>query len=153
MPIPMPVEPTGMPVGTYDTYEAAQRAVDYLSDHEFPVEHITIVGKELRLVERVVGRLTTQKAATMGAGGGALWGVFIGAMVMLFASNNGGAAVLLPVFSAAFGALLGAVTGGVGHAMTGGHRDFADSQYELAEDRVHATSASFRLSGDGGANA
>ena len=31
-----------------------------------------------------------------------------------------------------------------------GHRDFADSQYELAEDRVHATSASFRLSGDGG---
>ena len=72
MPIPMPEEPSGIPVGTYDTYQAAQRAVDYLADHEFPVEHITIVGKELRLVERVVGRLTTRKAATMGATGGAL---------------------------------------------------------------------------------
>jgi len=147
MPVPMPEEPTGLPVGTYDTYEAAQRAVDYLADHEFPVEHITIVGKELRLVERVVGRLTTQKAATMGAGGGALWGLFIGAMVMLFASNNGGAAVLLPVFSAAFGALLGAVTGGVGHAMTGGHRDFSSrtsvvpTSYEILCQHQHAADA------------
>ena len=147
MPIPMPVEPTGMPVGTYDSYEAAQGAVDYLADHEFPVEHITIVGKELRLVERVVGRLTTQKAATMGAGGGALWGVFIGAMVMLFASNSGGAAVLLPLFSAAFGALLGAVMGGVGHAMTGGHRDFSSrtsvvpTSYEILCQHQHAADA------------
>jgi hypothetical protein len=148
MPMPMPQEPTGMPVGTYDSYEGAQRAVDYLADHEFPVEHITIVGKELRLVERVVGRLTTRKAAGMGASGGALWGLFIGAMIMLFASTqNDGAAVLLPVFSAAFGAALGAVTGGVGHAMTGGQRDFSSrtsvvpTSYEILCQHQHAEDA------------
>ncbi len=125
MPMVPPQEPTGIPVGSYDTYEAAQRAVDYLSDHDFPVEHITIVGKELRLVERVVGRLTTAKAASMGASGGAMWGLFIGAMIMLFATTESGALVIIPVASALFGAALGAVTGGIGHAMTGGRRDFA----------------------------
>jgi hypothetical protein len=147
MPMPMPQEPTGLPVGTYDSYEAAQRAVDYLSDHEFPVEHITIVGKELRLVERVVGRLTTGKAASMGASGGALWGLFVGAMIMLFAATEGGTAVLLPVFSAAFGAILGAVMGGVGHAMTGGRRDFSSrtsvvpTSYEILCQHQHAEDA------------
>jgi hypothetical protein len=147
MPMALPQEPTGLPVGTYDSYEAAQRAVDYLSDHEFPVEHITIVGKELRLVERVVGRLTTRRAASMGASGGALWGVFVGVMIMLFASTEGGAAVLLPVFSAMFGALLGAVTAGVGHAMTGGRRDFSSrtsvvpTSYEILCQHQHAEDA------------
>lgn len=146
MPMAMPQEPTGMPVGTYDSYESAQKAVDYLADNEFPVEHITIVGKELRLVERVVGRLTTGKAATMGASGGALWGLFVGAMIMLFASTDG-AVLLLPVLSAAFGALLGAVMGGVGHAMTGGRRDFASrtsvvpTSYDILCQHQHAEDA------------
>ena len=39
--------PTGLPVGTFDTYEQAQRAVDFLSDSHFPVENVTIVGNEL----------------------------------------------------------------------------------------------------------
>lgn len=147
MPMALPREPTGLPVGSYDSYEAAQRAVDYLSDNQFPVEHITIVGKELRLVERVVGRLTTGKAAGMGAGGGALWGLFIGAMIMLFASSEGGGAALLPVFSAAFGAGLGAAMGGVGHAMSGGRRDFSSrtsvvpTSYEVLCQHQHAEEA------------
>jgi hypothetical protein len=146
MPMQLPQEPTGLPVGTYTSYEAAQRAVDYLSDHQFPVEHITIVGKELRLVERVVGRLTTSKAAAMGAGGGALWGLFIGAMIMLFASG-GGAVLALPVLSAAFGAALGAAMGGLGHAMSGGRRDFSSrtsvvpTSYEVLCQHQHAQAA------------
>jgi hypothetical protein len=146
MPMALPQEPTGMPVGTYDSYEAAQRAVDFLSDNEFPVEHITIVGKDLRLVERVVGRLTTGRAAGMGAGGGALWGLFIGAMITLFASDQGGA-LLLPLLSAAFGAALGAVMGGAGHAMTGGRRDFSSrtsvvpTSYEILCQHQHAEQA------------
>ena len=43
---------------TYDTYAEAQRAVDYLSDNKFPVEHTAIIGTDLRLVENVTGRLT-----------------------------------------------------------------------------------------------
>ena len=147
MPMQLPQEPTGMPVGTYNTYESAQRAVDYLADHQFPVQHITIVGKDLRLVERVVGRLTTSKAAAMGAGGGALWGLFIGAMIMLFASTEGGAVLVLPFFSAAFGAGLGAVMGGLGHAMSGGRRDFSSrtsvvpTSYEILCQHQHAEDA------------
>jgi hypothetical protein len=147
MPMALPQEPTGLPVGAYDSYEKAQRAVDYLADHEFPVQHITIVGKDLRLVERVVGRLTTGRAASMGATGGALWGLFIGVMIMLFAAAEGQGSVLVPVLSAAFGALLGAATGGVGHAMTGGRRDFSSrtsvvpTSYEVLCQHQHAEDA------------
>ena len=45
-------------VGSYERYDDAQRAVDTLSDRRFPVERVTIVGSDLRLVERVTGRLT-----------------------------------------------------------------------------------------------
>ncbi len=39
----------------FDDYEAAQRAVDRLSDNGFPVEKLDIVGSDLRLIERVTG--------------------------------------------------------------------------------------------------
>ena len=42
----------------YDTYDEAQKAVDYLSDHEFPVQNVLIVGTDLKQLERVTGRLT-----------------------------------------------------------------------------------------------
>jgi len=47
-----------LPIGSYDTYQEAQRAVDHLADQEFPVQGITIVGIEPMVVERVDGRLT-----------------------------------------------------------------------------------------------
>lgn len=42
-------------VASYDDYAAAQAAVDRLSDEGFPVEHLDIIGSDLRLVERVTG--------------------------------------------------------------------------------------------------
>ena len=54
----LPTPPTGWPVGSYATYEEAQRAVDHLADSDFPVRDVTIVGVDLMLVERVIGRLT-----------------------------------------------------------------------------------------------
>src|SRR5262245_33571696 len=50
-------------VATYETYAEAQRAVDYLSDNGFPVQHTAIIGTDLRLVETVTGRLTIARAA------------------------------------------------------------------------------------------
>ncbi len=38
-------------VATYATYAEAQRAVDYLSDQQFPVERVAIVAEGLRFVE------------------------------------------------------------------------------------------------------
>ena len=36
-----------MSLGRYEKYEDAQNVVDYLSDKEFPVELVTIVGTRL----------------------------------------------------------------------------------------------------------
>ena len=49
----------GVQVGSYDSYEQAQAAVDHLSDQKFAVENVTIIGSDLRQVEKVTGRLTT----------------------------------------------------------------------------------------------
>src|SRR6185503_3177695 len=65
-------------LGVYEKYEQAQQAVDYLSDHEFPVQNCLIVGTDLKQVERVTGRLTTNKVAIGGALSGLWLGLFIG---------------------------------------------------------------------------
>ena len=43
-------------VATFGDYLTAQRAVDYLSDNKFPVHVVSIIGEDVRLVERVLGR-------------------------------------------------------------------------------------------------
>lgn len=54
-------------VGLYATYAEAQRAVDYLADENFLVRDVTIVGVDLMLVERVIGRLTWGRVLMSGA--------------------------------------------------------------------------------------
>lgn len=109
-------------VTTYPDYASAQRAVDYLSDQKFPVEKTAIVGTDLRLVENVLGRLTTARAALAGAASGAWFGLFIGLLFGIF-SNSGWLGVLLVCIL--IGAVWGAIFGAIAHAMTGGRRDFA----------------------------
>lgn len=130
MPMPLPQLPTGIPVGTYQSYAKAQEAVDYLSDQEFAVENVTIVGSDLRLVERVTGRLTRGKVIQAGAVTGALWGLFIGTFVMLFGSEN--ANLLVPLIAVVAGAGIGALSGVLGYAATGGKRDFTSSTQVVA---------------------
>ena len=57
-----------MSLGRYDTYDEAQKAVDYLSDHEFPVQNVLIVGTDLKQLERVTGRLTRAGSSLGGPG-------------------------------------------------------------------------------------
>lgn len=116
--------PRGQVVASYDTYADAQRAVDFLSDEQFPVEKVSIVGTDLRMVENVVGRLTRGRAAVAGVASGAYFGLFVGLLLGLFAPEGGAflGSVLLGV---TVGAVFGAVFGFIGHAMTGGRRDFA----------------------------
>ena len=59
--------PVGWPVGSFETYEQAQRAVDGLSDREFQVEDLSIVGVDLMQVENVTGRLTWPRVLGAGA--------------------------------------------------------------------------------------
>jgi len=62
-----PISAAWNTVGRFEDYQAAQRAVDRLSDDGFPVDKLDIVGSDVRLIERVTGRLTTTRAAGAGA--------------------------------------------------------------------------------------
>jgi hypothetical protein len=117
---PVDAKPT-VSVGTYPDYASAQRAVDYLSDNGFPVEKTSIVGTELRLVETVLGRLTTARAALAGLVSGAWFGLFIGLLFGLFSTSSWLAVLLAGVL---IGAAWGAAFGAIAHAATGGRRDF-----------------------------
>jgi len=131
-------------VATYSTYTDAQRAIDYLSDQSFPVERTAIVGSDLRLVENVLGRLTTGRAALAGAAGGAWFGLFIGLLFGLFSTYNWFAVVATGLV---VGAIWGAIFGAIAHAATRGRRDFTSRstlqarEYAVTVDAEHAEPA------------
>jgi hypothetical protein len=125
-------------------YASAQRAVDYLSDNQFPVEHTAIVGTDLRLVEKVLGRVTVVRAAVLGAGSGAWFGLLIGLVLGIFASSGWWLIMLTGLF---LGAVWGAVFGAIAQATTRGQRDFASrsmlvaGQYAINVDNEYADQA------------
>ncbi|HET6685033.1 MAG TPA: general stress protein [Jiangellaceae bacterium] len=126
---PVPGLPTGLSVGTYDTYADAQRAVDHLADEKFPVENLAIVGTDLRQVERVTGRMTWAKAALGGLASGAWIGLFVGLLIGLFTDEGWGQIIL---FSVLWGALFMLILALVGYAATGGRRDFTSQNVTIA---------------------
>jgi hypothetical protein len=121
----------GVQVGSYDSYERAQAAVDYLSDEKFPVENVTIIGSDLRQIEQVTGRLTVGRAIAAGAAGGAWWGLFVGLLLGIFATDGANwiGSVLTGLL---IGLLFGALFGWTGYAATRGRRDFTSTSKILA---------------------
>ena len=109
-------------LGVYDQYEQAQKSVDFLSDHEFPVENCMIVGTELKQVERVTGRLTYNRVAVGGLLSGVWLGLFVGLVLSLFDNQNAFVTILS---TALFGAVFGLVWALIGFAATRGQRDFS----------------------------
>jgi len=130
-----------MSLGVYEKYDEAQRAVDYLSDHEFPVQNCMIVGTDLKQVERVTGRLTTGRVAMGGALSGVWLGLFVGLIFAIFGTGNIFAMVLS---TALFGALFGLVWAVIGYVATRGRRDFTSvsrvvaTRYEVLVEHKHA---------------
>lgn len=131
-------------LATYPDYALAQKAVDYLSDNEFPVQWTSIVGTDLRLVERVTGRLTTARAALAGVASGAWFGLFLGLLFGFFTTKGWFVVIVVAVL---IGALWGAIFGAAAHAMTGGARDFSSrstlqaAQYAVVVDAEYANQA------------
>lgn len=109
-------------LGTFHKYEDAQKAVDTLSDKEFPVQNCLIVGTDLKQLERVTARLTWGRVALGGILSGLWLGLFVGLIFALF--NQQTSAVALLVATAAYGAVFGLIWSLVGYAMTRGARDF-----------------------------
>lgn len=129
-------------IGEYQYYEDAERAVDHLSDHKFPVENLSIVGRDLQMVENVVGRLTWFRAGLAGMGTGAWFGLLFGLLLSIFAETAEGTVALL-FAGLLWGAGFGLVIGLIAYALTRGRRDFVSrsgivpTRYEiLAEAEV-----------------
>ena len=146
-------------VSTHDSYADAERAVDWLADHDFPVEHVSIVGTGLRYVEQVAGRVTTGRAALAGAAQGAMLGLLFGLLFSLFFTVDGGSFFGVILYGFIVGTVSGAALGAVMHAARGGRRDFNSvagtqaERYELQVDDVRADEARGLLEGMSGRTA
>jgi H+/Cl- antiporter ClcA len=81
--------PRGDVLGTYDTYAEAQSVVDRLAKADFAVANVSIVGNDLKTVERVTRKLSWSRAALEGALSGAWFGLFVGLLFTLFPSQAG----------------------------------------------------------------
>lgn len=127
----MPEIPKGDIVSTYDRYEDARHAVDVLARAGFPVQQISIVGNDVRSVERVTGRLTYGRVALMGAISGAYLGLFLGLLLFIFQPDNG---AILGVFAAALviGAGFGMLFGVISYALNRNRRDFSSVMQMIA---------------------
>jgi hypothetical protein len=140
----------GVQVGSYDSYPQAQAAVDYLSDQKFPVENVTIIGSDLRMIETVTGRMTQGRAIAAGAAGGAWWGLFVGLLLGIFATDGSGwvGSILTGLL---VGLAFGALFGGMGYAATRGKRDFTSTsqivagRYDVMCQPAHAEAARAHL--------
>lgn len=109
-------------IGVFPDVDTAQAAVERLAAAGFPVDRISIVGKDVQSELRVNGFVTTGDvagpAAATGAWVGGLFGLLTGA-AMLFIPGVGPLVVLGPLAAAAVGAAEGALIGGGVGALLG----------------------------------
>lgn len=146
----IPATPERRVLSSFTEYTGAQAAVDRLSDAGFPVEHTSIVGQGVRIVEQVTGRMTRGRAAGYGAASGAWFGLLVGLILGLLVPF--GSWLLLMLWGLALGALWGALFGFAGHALTRGRRDFSSVQgleaerWDVMVDAEHLARAQSLLS-------
>ncbi|MGN8050678.1 general stress protein [Curtobacterium sp. 22159] len=123
-----PTLPKGDVLGTYDSYPDAQRVVAKLAEADFPVNQLSIVGNDLKTVERVTGKMTYGRAAIAGALSGLWLGIFFGIVLTLFSPSAGGLILAAAIIGATFGMLYGIVS----FAITKRQRDFTSVHQVLA---------------------
>lgn len=126
----LPTRPTGWPVGSYESYEQAQRAVDFLAENDFPLPDITIVGVDLMLVERVIGKRSLRRVLSTGVSFGAWLGLFVGLLLGAFNQQTG---TIGPVVVGIVGGIVfGLIFASVGYATSRGRRDFQSASQLVA---------------------
>lgn len=125
-----PTLPRGDVLGTYDTYAEAQAVVDRLAKAEFPVKQVSIVGSDLKTVERVTGKLSYGRTAAAGAASGAWLGLFFGLVLFIFSATPN--ALLYVGAAALIGAGFGMLFGIVSYALNRRRRDFTSIHQVIA---------------------
>lgn len=131
-----PAMPSGWPIASYDSYEAAQRAVDHLAKTDFPVIDVTIVGVQPLLVERIAGKLTMGKVLSSAAMSGAIFGLFLGLMLSLL---NPGVGLVSIGIGLVAGVGFNLLFGALGYAANKNKRGYI-SQSQLVAQRYDVLS-------------
>ena len=143
----------GRAIATTDNYRDAEAIVDRLADDGFPVQQVSIVGRDLEYVERVVGPLDGWKAALGGASSGLMMGLLFGLLFGIWLAHDGTSLLAILVYWAGFGALIGAAISLFGYAMSGGRRNFASvagvqaRRFDVLVDEPMAADAVLHLKG------
>lgn len=140
-------------IAVYDSYDDAQHAVDYLADQHFPVSNLSIVGTDLKSIERITGGLNWSKVILSAVAGGVTWGVLAALFVKLIVPS---VSLSLALFGAiAIFVIANLITSSIRYAMTGGRRDFTSAtqviatRYEILGEAPVANQARTLLSGGG----
>jgi hypothetical protein len=126
-----------VPVATFATLADVE---DVLSRLEFPVDGTTIVGTDLRFVERVEGRMNTARAAGYGIVTGAWLGALVASFAAIFTADSAGAVLSMLFGGIMLGALFGTVFGVLAYRFAGprggitGNVTLVASRYELRTD-------------------
>lgn len=118
-------------VASFPTYHGASEAIARLAGTGFPIDQITIVGCDLRLVEEVTGRMTLPRAAALGAISGAWFGALVSALVGIFAGSFGAFLALL-LWGIILGAVFGAGLGMLGFISIDRNRGFTSDRVVVA---------------------
>ncbi|GAB3379199.1 YflT domain-containing protein [Amycolatopsis echigonensis] len=132
----LPTLPTGWPIGSYESYEQAQQAVDHLANADFPVTDVTIVGVQPMLVERIAGRMSWSRMLSSAAMSGAVFGLFLGLVLSML---NPAAGLLSIVLGLAAGVVFNVAFGALGYAANRNKRGFI-SQSQLVAQRYDVLS-------------
>jgi hypothetical protein len=108
-------------VATFGSYTDARQAADHLARRGFPAGRLAIVGADLRVVQRIVGRWTWWHAIATGAFAGAVGGLLLGALLAGATASVLGTVDVL-AWTAAWGAVIGAGLASFIHASSGRRR-------------------------------
>ncbi|MFS0867116.1 general stress protein [Microbacterium sp. 179-B 1A2 NHS] len=120
----------GATVAEYSSYETAQKSVSTLIASDVPAQDIAIVGRGLRSVERVTGRLGYATAARSGAINGVLLGLLFAAIFVLGSET---AALQLFVGVMLVGIALGMLMSIISYSIIRRRRDYTSVTQVIAD--------------------
>ncbi|CAN7320513.1 hypothetical protein LJR045_001731 [Microbacterium sp. LjRoot45] len=120
----------GETIAEYSSYEGAQKTVSRLIAAEIPAKDIAIVGRGLRSVETVTGRLGYAAAARSGAINGILLGLLFSAIFVLGTPN---AAIQLFVGVMLVGIAIGMLMSIITYSVLRRRRDYTSITQLIAD--------------------
>jgi hypothetical protein len=129
-----------VPVATFATLADVEDVLSRVTGAGFPIDRTTIVGTDLRFVEKVQGRMSTARAAGYGTVTGAWLGALVASFAAIFTAHSVGAVLSMLFGGIMLGALFGAVFGVVAYRFAGprtgitGNVTLVASRYELRTD-------------------